>query len=352
MKNKWNQIVDLYHKHKHDLETKVQDVWESIFSECFGYSKLSGEVERHRNLSIGAQMKAVPDIILRKDNKDVCMVELKRLNMCKEDKYENQLLSYMKQVGCSVGMLICNNIYIYYLNFANHSYINYCINFTHDSVDGCSFVELFSKGNFNSLLIKEFIEKKNNSLNIIKEIHQVLTDEYITDIIKKFLCDCYGQESTEIALQDYLFKVQKKGQGQPSAFVPKKLRVETIGTHTGAPTNDKLGKINALKTLQSMGFVQICDRNTTYASNQLNSNYPSNVAPNRFESDLYFVLDDTINKKCYCFKIPAHTFHINNFEVRKDKGSAKIYINYNDSNFEDNYSGICFKEFLFITFDY
>ena len=109
---KWNEIVDCFNSHIYTLESKVQNLWENIFAEHFGYSILKGEIDAHRSAKIGATDRTVPDIIIKDKELDLFIVELKQHNLMYKNGMENQLLSYMKLLNIDIGVLICNKIYI------------------------------------------------------------------------------------------------------------------------------------------------------------------------------------------------------------------------------------------------
>lgn len=110
---KWNEIVKLYNNNYDRKEEFIQKLWESIFPEYFDYSRLKNEINTHRSIRLGSTERIIPDIILRKDNKDLFVVELKQFNTQLNYQYERQLFSYLKQIKCNIGILICNKIYIY-----------------------------------------------------------------------------------------------------------------------------------------------------------------------------------------------------------------------------------------------
>lgn len=61
---KWGILVDCYNENKTVPEKKIQEDWENLFVEIFGYSKLSKEVDAQRNIQIGATVRTIPDIII------------------------------------------------------------------------------------------------------------------------------------------------------------------------------------------------------------------------------------------------------------------------------------------------
>lgn len=160
----WNYIVQQYNKNRTALESSVQSDWENYFadSELFGYSRIQGDVDSHRKLHIGSSDREIPDIILRKNNKDLFIVELKQYSLSKNADFEKQLLNYMAHTDLrlSVGVLICNKIYLYFYNVAENSKISLEIPFLQDNPEGIKFVELFSKENFDVEKIKQFIEER------------------------------------------------------------------------------------------------------------------------------------------------------------------------------------------------
>ena len=144
---KWNKIVDLYKKHFNANEKTVQSIWESVFAEVFGYSKLSNEIDRHRNVRIGSTERVITDIIIKDGETDLFIVELKQHNFSKSRDMEQQLFSYLKQLKVDTGILICDKIYIYDYDYNkdDDAQINIAIDFIENNSNGISFVELFKK---------------------------------------------------------------------------------------------------------------------------------------------------------------------------------------------------------------
>lgn len=94
-KEKWNKIVAQHKKYHNSLEPKVQNVWENVFVEILGYSRLEGEVERHRNIQLGPTERVIPDIIIKNQERDLIVVELKQHHVSFQATMETQLFSYL-----------------------------------------------------------------------------------------------------------------------------------------------------------------------------------------------------------------------------------------------------------------
>ena len=112
-KEKWNKIVELHNQYLNSQENLIQMLWESIFAEIFGYSRLYGDIDSHRSIRIGSTERVIPDIIIKNGEKDLFVVELKQHNIFYNSGIERQLLSYLKLLRIQIGVLICQKIYVY-----------------------------------------------------------------------------------------------------------------------------------------------------------------------------------------------------------------------------------------------
>ena len=194
----WNRIVEQHQKNFNEQETVVQKEWESIFT-AFGYSSFFGEIDSHRTIHIGSGKTTIPDIIIKDGKNDLFDVELKQYNLPFDKKMEEQLLSYMKLLEVSVGLLICKELYIYTYIEKNVKWVK--IDFTENNPDGEKFVELFTKGNFSRNDIETFIDSKNNFEKHIEEIKDEFFSLDILDLVKKHFKSNYLSEEIEKAFE-------------------------------------------------------------------------------------------------------------------------------------------------------
>jgi len=100
---KWNWIVGEYDKNLYAPEQTIQNTWELIFAEIFGYSRLRGEIENHRKIYIGSTERVITDIIIKNDNADLFVVELKQHSLPFSKGMELQLLSYLRTIAQKHG---------------------------------------------------------------------------------------------------------------------------------------------------------------------------------------------------------------------------------------------------------
>ncbi len=213
---KWNLIVKEFDGHKSAKEDIIQRLWESIFAEIFGYSRLNGEIDSHRKMRIGSIERVVPDIIIKKitNEKDLFIVELKQPLYSFEPKYKEQLLSYMKLFRIDIGILICDEIWLFMFD-ENNTELSMNIPFLPNCENGYKFVETFSKGVFDEQIIKQFIKndiakkmQMKNSSNRINEIRADIQKRPLAEIVKSYYSSNYTNDEIEQALNGLKFNVQ------------------------------------------------------------------------------------------------------------------------------------------------
>ena len=224
---KWDLIVKEFNAHKSAKEDEIQRLWENIFAEIFEYSRLNGEIESHRTMRIGANERVIPDIIVkdRKFGKDLFIVELKQPLFRGEQKYKEQLFSYMKLFRINVGVLICNEIWLFMFD-KNDTEISMSIEFSSDCKNGCEFVEMFGKGSFDESKVNQFIKNDiEQRLQIKKEferIKEILADirDHLPDIVKSYYSSKYANDEIEQALKGLSFNVTQNETPKPPVPIP------------------------------------------------------------------------------------------------------------------------------------
>lgn len=176
----WNKIVEYFEDNRNSEEKIIQHDWEKLFRE-FGYEKT--EIDSQRSIQLGSTERGKPDIILRNGTEDLFVVELKRHTL--HDGKE-QLFSYLNQLKMNLGIVVCDNLYLYDYDFTQKNcYSKVEIPFEKENLDGAKFVELFSKNNFNKQKISDFIKSKCNSQSNIAKIKSEISSELIKDLLKK-----------------------------------------------------------------------------------------------------------------------------------------------------------------------
>lgn len=342
-KEKWNEIVRLYKIYYGQKEESIQRLWENIFPECFGYSLLKNDIDTHRTIRLGSTDRVVPDIILKKDNKDLFVTELKQYNIKLDSRFERQLFSYLKQIKCNVGILICDKIYIYDYDYTKDDTEQNMakIPFEIDNEDGIKFVELFSKDTFDKNKIKEFINGKIEMNNHINEIKEKINVDYVLDLIRLDLAKTYSEIEIKEGLKNLNISI--------TTNYTKDNSLETKESNIFQNFSSSIiKKNNAIEMCKRNGFSDMNRSNTTYAS--LNTvtqkDFPSEANISKLNIDWYLILDDWSNKTYTVIRVPAYTFKEDDFKTRDDKPKHKlVYINKN--NFlENKYEKANFSKYI------
>lgn len=211
----WNEIVSEYNDNLNCKEEIVQKTWEVLFKLCFGY--LKSDIDSQRSVKMGVMTKRA-DIVIKNDTEDLFVVELKRHTL---HDGQAQLFSYLNQLKIDLGILVCDNLYIYDYDFTakEDSYSVLEIPFTQDNPNGSRFVELFSKDNFDKQKIKDFIKESNQKKNSESEIKNELSVNLITELLKKHFSEKYPAVDVEKILADYNISISKKAVAVAQTFV-------------------------------------------------------------------------------------------------------------------------------------
>ena len=303
----WNFLVDHYNRNIWTNEEIIQRDWESFFAdaELFKYSKIKGEVDSHRILQIGSYERVIPDIILKKGNDDLFVVELKKYSLHFSKEREAQLFSYLKLLHISIGVLICDKIYIYAYNFETSEQENKLeIPFEKDNTDGIAFVGLFAKDAFSKDKIIEYISSKKNFCANVKKIRDEIDHNLIYDVLKKHFEGKYKSEEIESALSGYSFSYEFANYSiveiNPETTQPKAQQDINIFQKTSGYTDSE--SIN-LKFWTM--FIQYALKNT------------------EFKKD--FNIKKTTDRNYYNFSIGSSKYYISASHL-KDKISVEAYI--------------------------
>ena len=211
----WNEIVSEYNDNLNCKEEIVQKTWEVLFKLCFGYPKT--DIDSQRSVKMGVMTKRA-DIVIKNDTEDLFVVELKRHTL---HDGQAQLFSYLNQLKIDLGILVCDNLYIYDYDFTakEDSYSVLEIPFTQDNPNGSRFVELFSKDNFDKQKIKDFIKESNQKKNSEAEIKNELSVNLITELLKSHFSEKYPAVDIEKILADYNISISKKSVAVAPTFV-------------------------------------------------------------------------------------------------------------------------------------
>ena len=225
-KESWNYLVDAHKKGKFKEEAQIQSDWENYFaeSELFGYSRIKNDIISQPRLVLGSTEREIPDILLCRNGEKLFVAELKRYSLQKNEKFEKQLLNYLTHtdIHLSVGILICEKIYIYCYDFSANKHISLEIPFEKDNSDGIQFVELFSKQNFDEKKIQDFVASRKLASQNIAKIKESINESLVKNLLKEHFSKNFAEDDFEKAIEGFEFLIKEKGYTDSPATVPQR----------------------------------------------------------------------------------------------------------------------------------
>ena len=338
----WNEIVSEYDDNLKRHEDIVQKTWEMLFKLCFKYSK--SEIDPQRPVQMGSTPK-YPDIIIKNDNEDLFIVELKRHAL---HEGQEQLFSYLNQLKVDLGVLVCDNLYVYDYDFTakTDAYSVLEIPFAKDDSNGARFVELFSKENFDKQKIKDFINEGNAKKQAESDVRNELSSELAVRLLKNYFAKKYQtieKVQIEKILAEYNVSVEKKIYASSTN--------EDSDKKLNAGDTDKLSKDDIYKICNEHG-IALDTSNLTLAGRNGND-YPANVNFKKLQKDWWIALDDRQSRNLHILKVPAYSIKKEDVIVRSDKKNCFLfYVRYDSPCFLEHRSGIEFKRWHIKTIHY
>ena len=222
MKEKWNEFVyDLCEaRNRNAEESEYQFIIESQLK-LLGWLKSKGEISHKANIPIGNNNFIQPDILIKKDDTDLFVIEVKRPVHLMTDRERQQLVSYMRQLKLMVGIYIGEHIEVFYDKPGAQDVESVLsIELRPDDPNGELFVEQFDRMQYNQETIIEFCEEQLKRMERRKELlkvrDQILSDgDYIiVESLKQYLVKLYDSAFTEEKLEEMLstlkFSVESK----------------------------------------------------------------------------------------------------------------------------------------------
>ena len=195
------------------FELKVIQAFEKL-----GWSHFKKEISVRENIQLGASNRIMPDIIIKSDNTNLFVIEVKSPSTdLKNPSFQNQLSSYMRMLRLNFGILIGNEIKIFVdgsLIGSNQSELLERISFKKDNPKGLKFINLFQKETFSNENIEKYIQKKIETIkenqtveNLKNEITTKEYSEYLLNKLKNKLLREHNERIVEKVLEDFKIKI-------------------------------------------------------------------------------------------------------------------------------------------------
>ncbi len=342
---KWNKVVDFYQKNRTALEAGIQKDWETICSEILGYKVIDGNIEAQKHVAYATGNPIKIDILLRKDNQNVCIVELKKHEPL-DKKWQEQLFTYLKQMKVKIGVLVCDKIYLYSYDFAkdDSDQSHVIVDFEKNNPDGIKLIDMFTIDNFNENAISTFITEQGGKKQNVKEIQAQINEILLYDLLKEHFVPEYPVEDFNTAIQNMDIHISAKA---------------PVGAAKAVDFNDLDKEKNDLDKSE---IHDICRKNginlpgtfTKAKKNAGPDKYWANPNKKFLHQEWWLTLVDTDKRELHVFRIPANSIHEKQLKF-KAANLIDLQIYYNDHHhpdFTDSRSGIDFKQWLVRTIQY
>ncbi|ESU21409.1 hypothetical protein FEDK69T_24760 [Flavobacterium enshiense DK69] len=221
-KEKWEEICFLL------SESIVTAISESDFEQniiqalrVLNWKAYSGDFQIRPSFHIGASNRITPDIVINSPEKrNLFVIEIKQPNIQLNTKFQQQLFSYMRQLKLEYGVLIGQEIQIFYdgdLTEHEDPVLLETIEFEKESEKGVKFVELFSKENFSYDSLKIFTQNSLDKINRGTEQkilwEKILSPDYelkVLELIKLDFLNKYDGEIIDNVLQGLSVNITAK----------------------------------------------------------------------------------------------------------------------------------------------
>lgn len=239
--SKWKEFCfDLVDARNKDLlEAPYQEKIENGLRQL-GWSKARGEILPKVRLEIGNNNSLEPDLSINLAGKTVFVVEVKRPSNQFKTRQETQLLSYMRQSFVQIGLLIGQDIRMYFDDNSGSITCVCVFPIDGDKEEGTQFVKLFSRSTFDLEQIESYCRERKSeietNLTMTELQHHFL--EQGGDIIVKQLLESYFVDSKNLnrrivkdTLSLFNFSVtagEKKPDPQTQTAVPHPLNASYV----------------------------------------------------------------------------------------------------------------------------
>lgn len=208
----WNKFVyDLIEAQKKNVE---EDKYHSLIEtqlQLLGWAKYKGEICHKPNIPIGNRDHIQPDILIKNNEEDLFVIEVKRPIHTQTEREKLQLESYMRQLKVEVGIYIGENIEIFYDGPKEKNAVSIMrIPLELDNKLGAKFVEKFAKNNFSRDFIIKFCEERIKEMQHLENLNKIkdtiLSDPQtmIMESLKNSLIEKYDGSFSEEDIEEML----------------------------------------------------------------------------------------------------------------------------------------------------
>ncbi len=184
MNDNWLEIVETLQPYikGNSSETKYQQEIENCLK-FLGWRSSNKTMQSQVTIPIGNKNSIRPDIVLYKSESPVLPIEIKRPGNTCNEKQENQLMSYMRQLKLNVGLYIGENIQLYYDNPDDHDNpIKVLVaDLKNNDINGAVLCDLLNYEHFDIYKLEDFCKERYNQIIARNNLQQRLSEFFSSD---------------------------------------------------------------------------------------------------------------------------------------------------------------------------
>ena len=233
----WSNICKVMrYADKRNESTYQGFIKEMILEEKLGWNP--SQITEQLSLQLGSTERLVPDLVVRKDDRNSFIVEVKKPGHKKTNGDIDQLLSYMKQLETPVGIYWGDEVELYYKTIGDGSapILMMHLNFDVLCEDGDTFISLFSEKAYSVDEVCKFKDEREAKNTFEQKVNELLSEVSSPEFKEELRGFIIGH-------------LQKRGASKDvEAEVMNKISVSV----TVDPTDEKSHMDNAIENKQSI----------------------------------------------------------------------------------------------------
>lgn len=189
----WNTICKMMRNIDKQSEMTYQRGIKEMILE-FGLGWSSDQITEQLSLQLGSTERLIPDLLVRKDERNSFIIEVKKPGHRKINSDIDQLLSYMKQLETPVGIYWGDEVEIYWKTIGDGSapVPLLSLNFNVHCDDGDKFISLFLEENYSIDAVRAFKEEREAKALFEMEVNSLMTEitsMEFQDTVKRLITD-------------------------------------------------------------------------------------------------------------------------------------------------------------------
>ena len=251
MNENWLEIVSILRPHFENDST--EDIYQRDIEACLqimGWKRHNRSMLSQYSLPIGNNNNIRLDILLRENEGNMLPIEVKRpSNVCNE-RQEQQLMSYMRQLRLNVGMYIGEKIRLFYDNPAD-SMDAVCVfsaRIDGSDANGEKLCELLNYSSFDKEVFEEFCKEEYNKMQTRRSLHQQFLEYFSTEngvsniqslIKEKFLTDGYEDFAIDEMLKMLQLSVSYTPNRNPLPAIEEKNEYVSVPTYSYSESRER-----------------------------------------------------------------------------------------------------------------